>query len=425
MSALTEESGFRAWVKRQGLAVREAFRDLRDRVLGERSIRLMGLMGVVVFLLAIAVWLVEEHAARQGALPGESLIDTFGKAIYWMFISGTTTGYGDMIPHTPTARALTVAIIMFSMILTSILTATIASWLVEKRLLEGKGMEKISWRNHTVICGWNTNGRELLDSIYKGTRDSAEIVLVNNLPEEFVSELLYIYKRQGLRFVRGDFVHENVLTRASAAQARTVVILADGSISTGFTGADERTILCALTVKSMNPTVKVCAELVDENNVGHLKRAQVDYVVVMGEHNDFLLASSVTSPGVTVAFQELLDPEKGSLIVQAKIPSQLVDQDFTSLCRHFRERRGSLVIGVVSQEEKGMALDDILSEDMSAIDRFIKSQFEGMEDDYFFKSKAMKVRLNPPDDYRIQKNDLALMIQKAGEGRAGAKGGAV
>ena len=75
------------------------------------------------------------------------------------------------------------------LLLTSILTATIASYFVERRLMEGKGMEKITWRGHTVICGWNVNGRDLLDGIYRETRDSAQVVIVNNLPEEEVSEL--------------------------------------------------------------------------------------------------------------------------------------------------------------------------------------------------------------------------------------------
>jgi len=413
MSTVREGSGAAAWIKSQAVQIREAFRDLRDKVLQEKSVRLMAALGFIVFLLSILVWIVEEHAAARQGVP--SSISSFGRAIYWMFISGTTTGYGDMIPETPLGRALAVAVILASMVLTSILTATIASMFVERKLLEGKGMEQITWKNHIVICGWNANGRALLDGIYRGSADGADVVLVNTLYEEQIGELMYIYKRQGLRFVRGDFVHENVLMRAKVGRAKTVVIMADGSVSEGFAGADERTILCALTVKSMNQSVEVCAELVDEENVSHLKRADVDHVVVMGEHDDFLMASAVNSPGVTVAFQELLNPDHGSLIVQSKIPLQYVDEDFGSLCRHFREKKGAMVIGILSEGEKGVGLDDILSDDMTAVDKFIKQQFEGREGDYFFKGKSMKVRLNPPDDYRVRKNDQAIMIAETGQ----------
>jgi len=414
MVRVSEESGAREWLVRQAASLREEFRDFRDRVIHERSMRLMGVLALVVFILALVVWAVE----RAGTPPGaDGRITSFGRALYWMFISGTTTGYGDLIPHTPLARAMTVAMILTSMILTSILTATIASWFVEKRLLEGKGMENITWKNHTVICGWNVNARPLIEAVYKGTMDGAELVLVNNLPDEEITELLYRYKRQGLRFVRGDFVHESILTRANVAHAKNVVILADGDVENGFKGADERTILCAMTVKSMNRAVRVCAELVDENNVSHLKRAQVDHIVVMAEHNDFLLSSSVIAPGVTLAFQELLDPDSGALIKQVKIPAQLVGKKFSDLSSHFKQKRNALVIGVVSEEERGMTLQDILSADMSGIDLFIKRQFEGMEDDYFVKKASTRVRLNPGDDYLLDKGDWALLIEETEAGR--------
>jgi hypothetical protein len=121
-----------------------------------------------------------------------------------------------------------------------------------------------------------------------------------------------------------------------------------------------------------------------------------------------------------VAVEELLHPWRVPLIEQAKIPLSLVDQDFAALARHFREKRGALVIGVVSEEERGMSLDDILSADMTAVDLFIKRQFEGMEEDYFTKGSSMKLRINPPDSYKVQKNDLALLIADQGDKTPGA-----
>ena len=414
--SVSEGAGIFNWVRKQYLTGRDLFRDFRERVLHEQSTYIMGVLALIVFALALSVWLAERHSGPPDNRA--SWINSLGRAVYWMFITGTTTGYGDIIPHTEIGRALTVLIIMCSMVLTSILTATIASYFVEKRLLEGKGMEKVTWHNHIVVCGWNVNGREVIAGIYRETHDSTQIVLVNNLPEEDVTELLYLFSRQGLRFIRGDYVHESVLERANVALAASVIILADGAIANGYAGADERTVLCALAAKSMNPAVKVCAELVDENNVGHLRRAQVDHVVVLGEHDDFLLANAVTAPGVTLALQELLNPERGAAVQQSRIPAHLVDQDFAAVSRHFREKRGALVIGVMSEEARGMNLDDILSEDMSAIDLFIKRQFEGLEGDYFTKSGATKIRINPPDDYKIQRNDWALIITEGSGGQS-------
>jgi voltage-gated potassium channel len=412
---------FGSWWQSQWVAVRETVRDFGYRVLHEPAVRLMALLAVIVFLLAMGIWRWEAGHVPPDTKHPENYVTTFGRAIYFMFVSGTTAGYGDMTAKTPLGRALAISIILCGMVLTSLLTATIASWFVERRIMEGRGMEKIPWNGHIVLCGWNDQAKDVLTGIYRDTKDE-EIVLINNLPEDQISEILYQYKRQGLRFVRGDFVHENVLQRASVAKARAVVILADDQAEQGYTGADQRTALCALVVKSMNPAIKVTAELVEEDNASHLQRAQVDHIILLGEHIDLLLSSSVTAPGVTLAIQDLLSPRRGPLIQQARIPGNLIESTFADLTKHFREKRGALLIGIFSREEQGMSLDDILSDDMSAIDVFIKSQFEGLEHDYFSKASALKVRINPPDSYVIQKNDRALLILDPVEVR-GAQGG--
>jgi voltage-gated potassium channel len=410
-----------SWWRKQWSAVRETIRDFQYRVLHEPAVRLMAGLGVIVFLLAMGVWQYEERRMPADTKHPETYVTTLGKAIYFMFVSGTTAGYGDMTAKTGVGRALAISIILCGMVLTSLLTATIASWFVERRIMEGRGMEKIPWNGHVVLCGWNGRAKDVLAGIYRDSKDE-EIVLINNLPEDQINEILYQYKRQGLRFVRGDFVHESVLQRAAVAKARAVVILADDQKEQGYTGADQRTALCALVVKSMNPAIKVTAELVEEDNASHLQRAQVDHIILLGEHVDLLLSSSVTAPGVTLAIQDLLSPRRGPLIQQARIPGNLIEQTFAELAQYFREKRGALLIGIFSREEQGMSLDDILSEDMSAIDLFIKSQFEGLEHDYFSKASALKVRINPPDTYVIQKNDRALLILDPVEAR-GAQGG--
>jgi len=408
MSTVSPGGGVGGWIRQLFISGREAFRDVREHLLHERLVRVMAILGGIVLVLAVTVWVVERNTP-------DSTINSFGKALYWVFISGTTTGYGDITPETVPGRFLTVIVILLSMFLTAVITAAIASYFVEKRLMEGWGMEKLNSKNHIVICGWNINGRRVLDGIYRDTGRAAEVVLINNLCEEDISDILYSYRREGLRFVRGDFVHESNLDKANVSHARSVIILADGELCQGYVGADERTILCALAVKSLNPETKVCAELVDRDNIGHLKRAHVDHVVILGEHNDFFLSSSVSAPGVTLAVKELLSREEGPLIQQARIPLQLVDQSFRELVDYFRDKKRAIVIGLVKETVRGMTLDDILSDDMTAVDRFIKAQFEGMEGDYFSKVPSMSVKINPPDDHKVARNDRALLIVADGQ----------
>ena len=59
-------------------------------------------------------------------------IKTFGDAIWWSFVTMTTVGYGDYYPVTPTGRIVAVGLMIGGITLIGVITATLASWIVER-----------------------------------------------------------------------------------------------------------------------------------------------------------------------------------------------------------------------------------------------------------------------------------------------------
>jgi voltage-gated potassium channel len=59
-------------------------------------------------------------------------IKTFGDAIWWAFVTVTTVGYGDHYPVTLEGRAVAVGLMIGGITLIGVITATLASWLVER-----------------------------------------------------------------------------------------------------------------------------------------------------------------------------------------------------------------------------------------------------------------------------------------------------
>src|SRR4051812_2349970 len=59
-------------------------------------------------------------------------IKTFGDAIWWAFVTVTTVGYGDYFPVTLEGRAVAVGLMIGGITLIGVITATLASWLVER-----------------------------------------------------------------------------------------------------------------------------------------------------------------------------------------------------------------------------------------------------------------------------------------------------
>ncbi|MFN3338358.1 MAG: potassium channel family protein [Dietzia sp.] len=68
--------------------------------------------------------------AERGA-PGSS-IETYGEALWWSAVTVTTVGYGDYTPVTVVGRLVAVGLMIAGIALLGVVTATLASWIVER-----------------------------------------------------------------------------------------------------------------------------------------------------------------------------------------------------------------------------------------------------------------------------------------------------
>ncbi|WP_019180333.1 potassium channel family protein [Microbacterium yannicii] len=80
---------------------------------------------VLIYICSLAVLEVERHAP-------DANITTFGIAIWWACVTVTTTGYGDYFPVTDSGRWVSVGLMFGGVALAGIITATLASWVVER-----------------------------------------------------------------------------------------------------------------------------------------------------------------------------------------------------------------------------------------------------------------------------------------------------
>jgi voltage-gated potassium channel len=90
---------------------------------------------IVMYVVASVVMLVMIGGLAvldaERSAPGAS-ITTFGQALWWAFVTITTVGYGDYSPVTPTGRLLAVALMLAGIALIGVVTATLASWIVDE-----------------------------------------------------------------------------------------------------------------------------------------------------------------------------------------------------------------------------------------------------------------------------------------------------
>ena len=333
-------------------------------------------------------------------------------ALWWIVVTIATVGYGDKYPVTLAGRILGMAVILLGVVAISTLSGTIASIFVERKMREDKGLQNVIARNHTLLCGWNTNGERILESLkHLPGAGRRVVVLVNEMdPEEFQA-LRSRHSDIDLRFMRGDFASEKILRKAGVVGASSAILLSDCSGRSRIqANADERTILATLAVKSLNPGISTVAELANPENEAHLRRANVDDVLVNGEFNGFLLASATLAPSIPLVAKELLSFSSRSHLRQAPIPGGFVGRSFRELAEHFLQAGSGVLIGLLA-EEKRVSLEDILSEGSPAIDAFIKQKFAEADADIMEGEKEeLQIRINPGADYVIRANESAFLI---------------
>ena len=359
----------------------------------------------VVFLSA--AWVYYFECARS-----DSNIGSLWDGIWWAVVTMATVGYGDKYHVSPGGRGVALVLIFLGVGLMSLFTATIASMFVEKKIKEGRGLETIKDKDHIIICGWNQHTEEVLQglTVYSSV-DSAPIVLINELAIDEIDSLKLKYGKYNLKFLRGNYVHEEVLLRANITKAKFALIMADTSGAHARDRLDERTTLAALAIKSLAPSIKTIAELLDGENKPHLKRANVDEIVVRGEHIGALLASAINSPGIPRMFSSMLSLGDSNKLWRVEIPRNFVGSTFRELFIYYREKKQAILIGLL-QERKSMKLDDLLSDDTSMIDIFIKEKIKEAKKELFHEKDETRVIVNPEDGYIIGGEDFAVVLSR-------------
>ncbi len=357
-----------------------------------KTLVILALISIMVFN-GISVYFIERKYPDS---PIRSLPDAF----WWLLVTISTVGYGDIVPKSETGRIFGAVTIIVGVAFFTMITGSIASFMVEMRLNERKGLGKVRERNHIVILGRNENLLILLDNLTK--LENRPIVLVADMEEDEFESLKEHFPEADLRFVRGDYTKDQVLRRAGVKNAECVAILSD--TEHGMEEADEKTLIAILAIRSINPTVRIVAEVVKNEKVKHLLRAGADEIVGYGEFNPILIGSYVFSPALHSFIASLL--KEGRFGVKP-IPRSFVGKSFGELFESFRKQQGLMVVGVVS-EKRRVAIEDILTGD-KAIDEFLKKKLEEAEIDLFGEEKEYTVHLNPDDEYIIGENDTLFV----------------
>ncbi len=329
-------------------------------------------------------------------------------SVWWALVTVFTVGYGDISPITIGGRLVGIFVMISGVAIVSLITATISSIFVARKIREDQGLESIKVLDHIIICGWNNKAEPIIDTLFALSKPKVpKVVLVNELPEDEINSVLDRFRKNGVKFIRGDYTRNAPLERANIQEAKTIILLPN-LIEHDPLVADEKTLLATLNIKSTYPKKKVVAFIMNSENEVHVKRAKADEVFVSDQFIDFLLAGDVIEPGISDVALNLFSAKSAHRIATVAIPSKLQGKSFRELSEHFKTQHKMIVLGVVAEVES-IGVTDFLSSDSSHLDAFIERKLKEAGRSLGEESKTI-INLNPDDEYLIQDNDKAVVL---------------
>jgi voltage-gated potassium channel len=121
-------------------------------------LRRLGIAAGIVMFIALLAWVGRDGYSDADGTP-LSLLD----AIYYSTVTITTTGYGDIAPISPGARAVTAFIVTpLRIIFLIVLVGTTIELLTERfRRRRAEARWRRTVKDHTIVAGYGTMGRGL------------------------------------------------------------------------------------------------------------------------------------------------------------------------------------------------------------------------------------------------------------------------
>lgn len=274
-------------------------------------------VGIGVLALVVVLVYIDRDGYSDTVDGQVDLLDAF----YYATVTLSTTGYGDIVPVTDTARLVNAVLITpLRILFLIVLVGTTLEALTTRgrRDMRIKHWEK-TLAAHTVVIGYGIKGRSAVATLRADDFPKEKITIVDPNPAA-VSEA----NEAGYVAILGDATRADVLRRARVAEAERVLIA---------TARDDASILATLVTRRMNATAKIIVAVREAENVSLVRQGGADFVVTSSDTVGRILGMSGVSPALGQVMEDLISAGQGLEVAErtvlpreeGRVPRQLED----------------------------------------------------------------------------------------------------
>ena len=280
--------------------------------------------GIIGFVLIAAIFI----TVFEGPWTVEKVFDSFNWGI------ATVLGQGDSaFVSSPAGRIIGWLLILFGVAMLGMITGALVAMVIDFLLKEGQGLGASGFKDHIVVCGWNTTARDLIAEL-RGDAYQQKVVVIADVDKNPAGD--------GVYFVRGDAASEEDLERAGIREASAALVFPTDSSD----DADMKSILTIMAIEHMAPDVRTVAEVNNPRHEPHFRRADVDELLVTSKVASHLLARSALYPGLTGIITDIVSGGDGSELYRIVIPDEYIGLSINEVSNRLRTEHQATLLSV-------------------------------------------------------------------------------
>ncbi|KAL3891793.1 hypothetical protein ACJMK2_004040 [Sinanodonta woodiana] len=275
--------------------------------LSQQMLLLTAILLCLIFTTVCGV----HHIQRASPEKPLSMFDAF----YFVIVTFTTVGYGDIAPDMWISRLFMILMICVALAFIPIqIQIIVSTWIQRGQAGKEYTQRKAAGNKHVIVCSQNLSTETVMDFLQEffahPKLEEHMVVLLG--ADEMENNMQMILKdpkwTHRVFYLRGSALKDIDLQRCRISEAEACFILAPRNC-TDKSQADHHTILRSWAVKDFAPKCKQYIQLFKPENKIHVKFAE--HVVCEDEFKYALLANNCLYPGLSTLVSLLVHTSAG------------------------------------------------------------------------------------------------------------------